>query len=134
MEFIHKTLCIYSYMSKLQSLSKSLQLIQYTYWDFFFTTQNSFWMCQSWYLLVLLSFFVLPLPHRQNFPFEDIFSSGKTKTPLGWNWVNGKVEHGGHADFGQTLLNTQHSASRCAHKSPIRKWTHMLKESSKNIH
>ena len=40
----------------------------------------------------------------------------------------------GHAIFGQNLLNTQCSAGRCAHKSPVMKWANVLKESSKKIH
>ena len=33
---------------------------------------------------------------------------------------------GGHAIFGQKLLNTQHSVGRCAGKSPIMKWANAL--------
>ena len=44
----------------------TLHLIQYTYQDIFSTAQNSFWACWFWCLLVLLSFFVLSLPHWQN--------------------------------------------------------------------
>ena len=56
--------------SHLQSI---LHLMQYTYPGVFSTAQNSFWTCQFWCLLVLLLFFVLPLPHGQMFPFEDFF-------------------------------------------------------------
>ena len=41
---------------------------------------------------------------------------------------------GGHAVFCQKLLNTQHSVGSCANISPVRKWTNLLKESSKKIH
>ena len=40
---------------------------------------------------------------------------------------------GGHAVFGQKLLNTQHSVGRCARKSHIMKWANALKESSKKF-
>ena len=35
--------------------------------------------------------------------------------------------HGGHAVFGQKLLNTQqYGVGRCTHKSPIMKWPNAL--------
>ena len=40
---------------------------------------------------------------------------------------------GGHAVFGQKLLNTQHGVGRCARKSPIMKWANMSKESSEKL-
>ena len=45
----------------------------------FFHCQNSSWTCWFWWLLVLLPFFVLPLPHRQNVSLWGLFSSGETK-------------------------------------------------------
>ena len=51
------------------------------------------------------------------------FSSQETKKvtrgETGWT---GRVEGGGHAIFGQKLLNTQQGVGRCACKSPIMKW------------
>ena len=43
------------------------------------------------------------------------------------------VGHGGHAVFGQKLLNIQSGVGRYACKSPIMKWANLLKESSKKI-
>ena len=40
--------------------------------------------------------------------------------------------HGGHAAFGQKLLNAQHSVGRCTHKSPIMKWANTLRVFRKN--
>ena len=89
--------------------------------------------------LVLLPFFVSPLPHWQNISLWGLFSSGeitkKKKRSLGEiGWI-GRVGPGGHAVFGQKLLNTQLSVGRIhACKSPIVKWANTLKESSKKIH
>ena len=40
-------------------------------------------------------------------------------------WI-GRVGHGGHAVFGQKLLNTKGHMSSCTHKSPIIKWANVL--------
>ena len=45
----------------------------------FSTAQNSFWTRQFWCLLVLLPFFISPLPHQQNVSFGGLFSSKETK-------------------------------------------------------
>ena len=55
-------------------LQSILNLMQYTYWDFFPTVQNSFWTHQFWCLLVHLPFFVSPLPHQQNVSVWGLFS------------------------------------------------------------
>ena len=65
--------------SHLQSI---LHLMQYTYVDIFSTTQNSFWTRQFWCLLVLLPFFVSPLPHWQNVSLGGFFHMGKWKKKL----------------------------------------------------
>ena len=111
-------------------LQSPLHLMQYTYQDFFPTVQNSFCTCQFGCLLVLLLFFVSPLPHQQNVSLW--LSSRETKKGrLGEiRWI-GKVEHGGHASLGPKL-NTQYGVGRCTCKSPIMKWANLLKESSKN--
>ena len=116
-------------------LQSTLHLIQYTYWDVFSIVLNSFWTCRFWCLLVLLLFFVLPLPRWQNVSLWRLFSSRETKkVTLGEiRWI-GRVGHQGHAIFGQKLLNTQCGVGRCARKSPIMKWVATLKESSKEIH
>ena len=69
------------------------------------------------------------------FPFEDFFHPGKIKK-VAQDKIRliGRVELGGHAVFGQKLLNTQCSVGRCARKSPIMKWASGLKESSEKIH
>ena len=62
-----------------------------------------------------------------------LFSSGETKISCSESkirWI-GRVGHGGHAVFGQKLLNTQCGVGRCAGKSLIMKWVNTLKESSK---
>ena len=56
-------------------LQSTLHLMQYTYWDFFSTAQNSFWTHQFWCLLVLLPFFVSPIPHWQNISLWGLFST-----------------------------------------------------------
>ena len=81
-------------------------------------------------------FFVSPLPHQQNISLWGHFSSKETtkQKKVAWDatgWI-GRVRYGGHAIFGQKLLNTQCSVGRCARKSPIMKWANALKESSKN--
>ena len=47
-------------------LQSTLHLMQYTCWDFFSTVQNSIRTCGFWCLLVLLPFFVSPLPQGWN--------------------------------------------------------------------
>ena len=65
------------------------------------------------------------------FPFEDFFHPGKQKqvTWVKIGWI-GKVGHGGHAGFGQKLLNNQRCVGRCTRKSPITKWANTWKEST----
>ena len=53
--------------------------MQYIYWDVFSTAQDSFWTRWFWCLLVLLLFFVSPLPHGQNGSLCELFSSGKQR-------------------------------------------------------
>ena len=102
-------------------LPSIFHLMQYTYTDIFSTAQNSFWTHRSWCLLVL-PFFVSPLPHWQNISLYGLFSSIETKkSHSGWDQVIGRVGLGGHA-----VLNTQHSVDRWAHKSPIMKWANTL--------
>ena len=114
-------------------LQSTLHLMQYNYGDIFSIAQNRFWTW-FWCLLVLLLFFALPLPHWQNVTFEDFFHLGKQKNSrLGPDQVDGGTGHGDHAIFGQKLLNTQHSVSRCAHKTPTMKWANTLKASSKKF-
>ena len=49
--------------SNFSHLQSTLHLMQYTYWDIFSISQNSFWTCWFWCFLVLLQFFVSPFPH-----------------------------------------------------------------------
>ena len=78
--------------------------------------------------------FVSPLPHQQNVSLWGLFSTAETKEKIAWGkimWI-GRVGHRGQAIFGQKLLNTQSSAGRCVHESPIpMEWANMLKESKK---
>ena len=69
-------------------LQSTLYLVQYTYQDVFPLLRTVFWTHQFWCLLVLLSFFISPLPHGQNVSLWGIFSSRETKSPSGWDQVN----------------------------------------------
>ena len=106
-------------------------LIQYK--DLFSTLVNSFWTRWFWRLLVLLPFFVSPLPHCKTFPFEDFFHpGGKKKVIQGKiSWI-GRVGQWGHTVFGQKW-KIQHGVGRCTRKSTIRKWANML-SLQKKIH
>ena len=110
---------IYLYIFKLQSPSKYSPFDG----DAFSTAQNNFSICQFWFLLVFLPFFVSHLPHRQNVSLWETFSSREPKkiTMNEVEWI-GKVGHGGHGIFGPRLLNTRCGVGRCAPKSPIIKW------------
>ena len=128
MEFTYKN-CVFILIFKLQSPSKYSPFVA-IHWILL----QYFWTHPFWCLLVLLPFFVSPLPHWQNISFWGIFSSWETnkiKSCLVWDkWIR-RVGHRGHAVFGQKLLNTKCSGGRCAHKLPIMKWANVLKESSK---
>ena len=82
----------------------------------------------------MLLLFVLLLPRQQNVSPWGLFPSGETNeqkvTGGKIRWI-GRVEHGSHAVFGQTLLNAQIGLGKCTPKSPIVKWANALKESSK---
>ena len=67
-------------------------------------------------------------------PLRTFFHSGKQqkKVPLGKNRWIGRVGYGGHAVFGQKLVNIQCSLGRCSCKSHIMKWK-VLKKFSKNF-
>ena len=115
-------------------LQSPLHLMQYNYWDFFSTDQNSFWTHWFWCFLVLLPFFVYLFHIGKMFPFGDFFKQGdKNKAARGeirWIW---KVGHWGHAVLDQKLLNSQHGVGRFTCKSAIMKWAKELKESSKKF-
>ena len=135
LEFFIKTCVFILTCLSFSHLQSTLHLLQYTHWDCFPTAQNSFWTRQFGCFLVLLQFFVSPVPRWQNVSLWGLFSSGETnrkivtRGKIRWIW---RVGHRGHAGLGQKLLNTQWSVDRCAHKSPIMKWASVLKESSKN--
>ena len=65
----------------------------------------------------------------KHFPLRMFFIQGNNnkKITQGESRRIGSVGHGGHAIFGQKLLNTQHSVGRCTCKSPIMKWANVLK-------
>ena len=132
-EFIYKRLCIYSYMFKPQSPSKNSPFVLIHLLRFFPLLKTVFWTCQLWCLLVLLLFFVLPLPHGQKVSLWGLFSSEEIKKKVTWGeteWI-GSVQHRGHAVLGQRLLNTQYDVGRCACKSSIMKWAIALRELKK---
>ena len=61
------------------------------------------------------------------FPLRTFFIQGN-KQKVSWDeigWIV-RVEHGGHAVFGQKLLNTQCGVGRYACKSPIMRWANTL--------
>ena len=59
-------------------------------------------------------------------PFEDFLHPGKKKVFWGEiGWI-GRVGHGSLAIFDQKLLDPQHGAERCTHKSSIVKWTNAV--------
>ena len=92
LEFIYKKLCIYSYMFKLQSPSKYSPFEEIHLSRLFSTAQNSFWIRWFWCLLVLLPFFVSPLPHWQNVSLWGFFIQGiKKKLP---RWIRVNRENG----------------------------------------
>ena len=103
LEFIYKKLCIYFYMFKLQSPSNYSPFDAIHLSRLFSTAQSSFWTRQFWYLLVLLLvFFVSPLPQQQNISLWGLFSSGKTKqnkSCSGQDQVNTEGGLRGHAIF-----------------------------------
>ena len=126
-------MCIYPYKCKFQSPSKYSPFDAIYLSRLFPTAQNSFWTCCFWCLLVVLLFFLSLLPHRQNVSlWGPFFRETNRKSNLGWDVVNREGGHGGHAIFGQKLLNTQCSVGRCACKSPIMKWANTWRVFKKN--
>ena len=135
-EFIYKKLCIYSYMFKLQSPSRSSPFPPMHLSRGFSPAQNSFWTRWFWCLLVLLPCFCFTSSTlTEHFPLRT-FSSGQKnqnkKHCLGQDWVN--REGGDLAVFGLKLLNSQRGVGRCVRQSPFMKWANALEESSKRIH
>ena len=118
-------------MCKLQSPSKYSPSHAVHVLRCFLQCSSQFWTYWFWCLLVLLLFFVSPLPHQQHNSLWGLFSLRETsKGHLGGNlWIRRKG-YGGHAVLGPKLLNTQCNVGRCARKSPILKWANSLKESS----
>ena len=87
--FINNCVLILSCLS-FSHLQSTLHLRQYTYQDVFPTAHNSFWTCRFQCLLVLLLFFVSPLPHQQSISLWGLFSPRETKkSSSGWDEVMG---------------------------------------------
>ena len=87
-EFMYNKLCIYSYMFQLQTPSNYFPFYAiHLSRSFFPMAQNSFWTHWFWCLLVLLLFFVSPLPHWQSVSLWGLFSSRETKK----NVVQGEI-------------------------------------------
>ena len=134
MEFIYQKLCICSYMFKLQSPSMYSPFdAVYLLRPFFPMAQNSFWICWFWCLLVFLPFFVSPLPPWQNISLWGLFSPRKTKKGhLGQDQMNKEGGAEGLCHFWSKT--TEHSGwGGYACKSPVMKWAHTSKESSKQF-
>ena len=110
-EFTYKNCVFILTCLNFSHLQSTLHLMQYTYWDIFPTAQNSFWTRWFWCFLVLLSFFILPVPHQQNVSLWGLFSSSKTKNTTRGEirWIE-RVRHGGHAIF---WSKTAEYSARC---------------------
>ena len=70
--------------------------VQYTYWDVFYTVQNSVWTGRFWCLLMLLLFFLHLFHISKTFPFKDFFPPRETnkkslrvKSGEQWWWGTG---------------------------------------------
>ena len=61
----------------------------------------------------------------KGFHLRTFFMQGE-KSGLGQDQGIGRVEHRGHAVFGQKLLSIQCSVGRCAHILPIMRWANAL--------
>ena len=88
------------------SLSLSLEMDKKK--NVFFHRSKQFWTCRFWCLLVLLPFFVSPLPHGKMFPWRTFFIWGNKRT-VTWGkvgWI-GRVGKWGSCCF---WLKTEHSA------------------------
>ena len=99
------------------------------------TAQNSFWIRQLWCLLVLLLFFVSRLPHWPNVSLWGILSFWETKKiHLGQYRVN--REGGAWVSWHFWSKNCWTLSAvwvGALGKSPVIKWAHWLKKSSKNF-
>ena len=124
--FIKKCVFVFTCLN-FGHLQSTLHLMQYSYGDVSSIAKNGFWTHWFWCLLVFCCFLFHPFHISKTFLFEDFFHLGKTKKVSQGKsrWVE-RVGFGGHAVFGQKLLNTQCSVGRCAHKSSIMKWANML--------
>ena len=119
---------------KFSYLQRTLHFMQYTYRGFFpvlQTVRN---------LLVLVPFSACAIFCFTSSTSEDVslwwlFSTGETKKATGGKtgWI-GRVGHGGHAHFGQKLLNTHRGTGRCTDKSPIMKRANGCWKSLQKIH
>ena len=65
--------CVFTCLNSV-TFSSTLHSMPHTYQDFFSAAQNSFSTCQFWCLLVLLPFFVSPLPYWQIVSLWGLFS------------------------------------------------------------
>ena len=115
-------------------LPSTLYLMQYTYRDIIFHCSKQFLNSS-----VLMPFSASAIfcfsssSSGKHFPLMNLFIQGnKQKRHSGQDRVNAGG-YGGHAIFGQKLLNPLHSVGRCACKSPIMKWANVLKGSSKKM-
>ena len=108
--------------------------MQVTYWDVFFHCSKQFLnLSVSMPFSASAIFCFTSSTLAKCFPLRTFFILGNKKKLFGVRSDElGGWGTGGHAIFGQKLLNTQHSVGRCTCKSPIMKWTNTLKESSKN--
>ena len=129
-----KKRCIYSYLFKFQSPSKYFPFDELHPPRCFYPCSKQFLNSSILTPFSVLSFFVSPLLHLhigKMFPFEDFFFIRDKKVARGETGWIGRLGQGGHAIFYQKLPSTQSGVGRWAHESPIRKWAHEVKESSK---
>ena len=108
--FIKNCVFILTYLNFCH-LQSTLHLTQYTYQYDFFTARNSFWTRWFWCLLVLLLFFLSPLPHQQNVSLWGLFSSGETNKQK--RVVQGEIGWIGRVGYGVMLFWVKNCWTLC---------------------
>ena len=83
-------------------LQSTLHLMQYTYWDFFCTAQNSVWTCLFWCLFSASAVFSFTSSTSATcFPLRTFFIWKGKKSCLGWDHVNREGGAQGSSHFWQ---------------------------------
>ena len=85
--------------------------------------------------LVLLPFFLSPLPHWQNVSLWGLFLIPGNKKNVSGGEIRWREGVTGIMPFlVKNYWTPQWGTDKCTHKSPIMKWANRLKEASKKIH